>query len=58
MARENQGAEFVKLRIAPASFKSDVWKYFGFPVSRNDREEKKVTDGLKKKRHCTDTAGL
>lgn len=32
---------------APASFKLDVWKYFGFPIWRNEKGEKKTTDRQK-----------
>lgn len=26
--------------LAPTSFKSDVWKLLGFPLARNEKEEK------------------
>lgn len=39
---------------APVSFKSDVRKHFGSPMSRYEKGEK-VT-GRQKKTHCADTA--
>lgn len=47
---ETRLTEVFEISEAPATFRSDMWKHFGFPVSRNEKGEK-VTDKQKQYAH-------
>lgn len=54
VAREHRVREFVRFQMLQQVFKSDLWRHFGFCVSRHEKGEKSDRQDKKKTicRHC------